>query len=95
LRSLKPGRVIQGKYGLLIAYYLIRTLMHQATQQAKLDPVRLSFIGIIRVLRNALPARGLAHLPKTELMVTRVKNQQPINTLPVTSRIAAVCQAIF
>ena len=40
---------------MLIAHYIIRTCMYQAAQQAQLDPDRLSFIGAVRVLRNALP----------------------------------------
>ena len=55
LRSLKPVGVIQELYGLLIAHYIIRALMHQAACQAQLDPDRLSFSGTIRVLQNAVP----------------------------------------
>jgi len=55
LRSLKPVGVIQELYGLLIAHYIIRALMHQAAQQTHLDPDRLSFIGAVRVLQNAGP----------------------------------------
>jgi hypothetical protein len=40
---------------LLIAHYIIRALMHQAAQQAHLDPDRLSFIGAVRVLQKAVP----------------------------------------
>ena len=55
LRSLKPVGVIQELYGLLIAHYIIRTLIHEAAQQVQLDPDRLSFIGAVRVLQNAVP----------------------------------------
>jgi hypothetical protein len=55
LRSLKPVGVIQELYGLLIAHYIIRALMHEAAQQANLDPDRLSFVGAVRVLQNAIP----------------------------------------
>jgi hypothetical protein len=55
LRSLKPVGVIQELYGLLIAHYLVRALMHEAAQQAGLDPDRLSFVGAIRVLQKAVP----------------------------------------
>jgi hypothetical protein len=55
LRSRKPVGVIQELYGLLIAHYIIRACMVQAAHQAQLDPDRLSFIGAVRVLRNALP----------------------------------------
>ena len=55
LRSLKPVGVIQELYGLLIAHYLVRVLMHEAAQHAGLDPDRLSFVGAIRVLQQAVP----------------------------------------
>jgi hypothetical protein len=55
LRSLKPVGVIQELYGLLIAHYIIRALMHEAAQQAHLDPDRLSFVGAIKVLQKAVP----------------------------------------
>jgi len=55
LRSLKPVGVIQELYGLLIAHFIIRSLMHQAALQAQLDPDRLSFIGAVRVVQNAVP----------------------------------------
>ena len=55
LRSRKPVGVIQELYGLLLAHYIIRACMVQAAQQAHLDPDRLSFIGAVRVLQNALP----------------------------------------
>jgi len=55
LRSLKPVGVIQELYAWLIAHYIIRALMHQAAQQANLDPDRLSFVGAVRLLQNAIP----------------------------------------
>lgn len=55
LRSLKPVGVIQELYGLLIAHYIIRALMHAAAQQANLNPHRLSFVGAIKVLQKAVP----------------------------------------
>ena len=55
LRSRKPVGVIQELYGLLLAHYIIRTCMVQAARQIQLDPDRLSFIGAVRVLQNAVP----------------------------------------
>lgn len=55
LRSLKPVGVIQELYGLLIAHYAIRYLMHAAALQADLDPDRLSFVHALEVLRDAIP----------------------------------------
>jgi len=55
LRSLKPVGVIQELYGLLIAHYAVRCLMHEAAQQAGLDPDRLSFVNAVEVIRDAIP----------------------------------------
>lgn len=55
LRSLTPVGVIQELYGLLIAHYAVRCLMHDAALQAGLDPDRLSFINAIEVIRDAIP----------------------------------------
>jgi hypothetical protein len=55
LRSLKPVGVIQELYGVLIAHYAIRVLMHEAACQAGLDPDRLSFVHAVRVLCDAIP----------------------------------------
>lgn len=43
LRSKKPVGVLQELYGLLLAHYALRYLIHQAALQAGLDPDRLSF----------------------------------------------------
>jgi len=55
LRSLKPVGVIQELYGLLIAHYAIRVLIHEAAVQAGVDPDRLSFVHALRVIRDAIP----------------------------------------
>jgi hypothetical protein len=54
LRSRTPLGVLQELYGLLIAHYCIRKVMHAAALQADLDPDRLSFIKSLRILRNAV-----------------------------------------
>src|SRR5919202_5496213 len=55
LRSRTPVGVIQELYGLLLAKYLIRWLMHQAAVQADLDPDRLSFVRSLRIIQEAIP----------------------------------------
>jgi transposase IS4-like protein/DDE family transposase len=55
LRSLKPVGVIQELYGLLIAHYAIRALMHEAAVAAGLAPTRLSFVGALRIIQDAIP----------------------------------------
>lgn len=54
LRSRTPLGVLQELYGLLIAHYCVRKVMHDAAIQAGLDPDRLSFIKSLRILRNAV-----------------------------------------
>lgn len=54
LRSQKPVGVIQEAYGLLIAHYAVRSIMHEAAVQSGLDPDRLSFINAVRIICDAL-----------------------------------------
>ena len=54
LRSRKPRGVIQELYGMCLAHYLVRHLMHEAAQEAGLDPDRLSFVRAVRVVQEAV-----------------------------------------
>jgi hypothetical protein len=58
LRSKTPDLVRQEIYGLLMAHFAIRGLMHEAALQADEDPDRLSFIHTVRVMRRKLAAFG-------------------------------------
>lgn len=55
LRSLTADLVRQELYGLLLAHYAVRGVMHEAALQADEDPDRLSFTHTVRVLRRTLP----------------------------------------
>jgi hypothetical protein len=55
LRSRKPVGVIQEIYGLLIAHYLVRAAMSEAAPEANVSPLRLSFLGTLRLIRDQLP----------------------------------------
>ena len=55
LRSKTPDLVRQEFYGLLLAHFAVRGLMHEAALQAGEDPDRLSFVHAVRVLRRKLP----------------------------------------
>lgn len=55
LRSKTPELVRQEFYGLLMAHYAIRGLMHEAALLADEDPDRLSFIHTVRVVQRRLP----------------------------------------
>ena len=55
LRSKTPALVRQEFWGLLLAHFAIRGLMHEAALQADEDPDRLSFSHAVRVIRRKLP----------------------------------------
>jgi len=58
LRSKTPDLVFQEFYGLLLAHYAVRGLMHEAALTADVDPDRLSFVHAIRVVRRDVLAPG-------------------------------------
>jgi hypothetical protein len=55
LRSLTPVGVIQELYGVLLAHYAVRVLMHEAAVAWDVDPDRLSFVHALEVVRDAIP----------------------------------------
>jgi hypothetical protein len=69
LRSKRPDLVRQEFYGLLMAHFAIRGLMHEAALKADEDPDRLSFVHAVRVIRRklqsfpAIPSRGEGGVP--------------------------------
>jgi hypothetical protein len=60
LRSKKPVGILQELYGLLIAHYAIRHVMHEAALQAGLDPDRLSFTNALHLICDAIPEFQMA-----------------------------------
>lgn len=57
LRSRKPLGVVQEIYGLLVAHHLLRATMAKAA--ATHSPLRLSFVGTLRLIRDLLPLAQL------------------------------------
>jgi hypothetical protein len=55
LRSKTPELVQQEFYGLLMAHFAVRGLMHEAALRADEDPDRLSFIHAVRVVQRRMP----------------------------------------
>jgi hypothetical protein len=55
LRSQTPELVRQECYGLLLAHFAIRGLMHEAAIKSGRDPDRISFIHTVRVVRRTMP----------------------------------------
>jgi hypothetical protein len=58
LRSKTPDLVRQEFYGLMMAHFAIRGLMHEAALKADEDPDRLSFLHAVRVIRRKLNISG-------------------------------------
>src|SRR3989442_7097537 len=54
LRSKTPDLVVQEFYGLMMAHFAVRSLMHMAALKARIDADRLSFIHAGRVARRRL-----------------------------------------
>lgn len=65
LRSKTPELVEQEFWGLLLAHFAIRGLMHEAALKAEEDPDRLSFLPAVRVVQRRL-ARYVAIPPSAE-----------------------------
>ena len=71
LRSKTPDLVQQEFYGLLMAHFAVRGLMHEAALNADEDPDRLSFLHTVRVVRRkmaafgALPPSGPEQVPRS------------------------------
>jgi hypothetical protein len=55
LRSKTPALVRQEVWGLLLAHFAVRGLMHEAALQADEDPDRLSFAHAVHVVRRKIP----------------------------------------
>jgi len=69
LRSKTPDLVRQEFYGLMMAHYAVRGLMHEAALKADTDPDELSFLHAVRVVRrklatfNAIPPSAAENVP--------------------------------
>ena len=55
IRSKPPAGVVQEIYGLVLAHYVVRRVIHDAAVVAMHDPDRLSFIDSLRILQCRLP----------------------------------------
>jgi hypothetical protein len=65
LRSKTPELVRQEFYGLLMAHFAVRALMHEAALRTDQDPDELSFLHAVRVVQRRLP-RSVAIPPSAE-----------------------------
>jgi len=58
LRSKTPEMVRQEIWGILLAHYAIRKLMHDAADTADIDPDRLSFLRSLRIIRRQITGQA-------------------------------------
>jgi hypothetical protein len=58
LRSKTPELVRQEFYGLLLAHFAVRGLMHEAALKSDQDPDRMSFLHAVRVIRRKMGVSG-------------------------------------
>jgi hypothetical protein len=82
LRSLKPVGVIQELYGLLIAHFIIRSLMHEAALQAGIDPDQLSFVHAVEVIKDAIPEFQMVAEGQREELYQRLLRDMARRPLP-------------
>jgi hypothetical protein len=82
LRSRKPAGVIQELYGLMLAHYVVRALMHEAAVLAEEDPDRVSFVHALRVIKEAVPDFEIAAPDLLEGLFRRLLRELTRTALP-------------
>ena len=82
LRSLTPVGVIQELYGVLLAHYAVRVLMHAAALQADVDPDRLSFVHALEVVRDAVPEFQMVAAAQQQALYERMLQDIAAKQLP-------------
>ncbi len=82
LRSQKPLGVIQELYGLLIAHYALRALMHDAACQANIAPDQISFVHALEVVREAVAEFQMAAPDQRPQLYARLLRDLAAGRLP-------------
>ena len=82
LRSLKPVGVIQELYGLLLAHFIIRFLMHEAALLADVDPDRLSFVHALEVVKDSISEFQMVARSQLTLLYQRLLRDIARGRLP-------------
>ena len=82
LRSQRPVAVIQEFYGLLLAHYVVRSIMHDAAIEANIDPDRLSFRNALEIIRDAIPQFQLVDSSQHPLLYQRLLRDIARHRLP-------------
>jgi len=82
LRSLTPAGVMQELYGVLLAHYAVRVLMHEAALMADVDVDRLSFVHTLEVVRDAVPEFQMVAAEQKQALYERLLQEIAAKRLP-------------
>ncbi len=82
LRSLTPVGVIQELYGILLAHYAVRVLMHEAALTVDVDPDRLSFVHALEIVRDAVPEFQQVNAAQQRALYERMLREIAAKQLP-------------
>jgi hypothetical protein len=75
LRSKTPELVQQEFFGLLMAHFAIRGLMHEAALKADEDPDRLSFLHSVRVVQRRMARYGATPPQQNKVLHEAILNE--------------------
>lgn len=81
-RSQRKEGVIQELYGLLIIYFVIRSLMQEAAQKHDLAPRRLSFTSCVQILRRGIVRMQAMRFEKLADSYQDLLNEMAASLLP-------------
>ena len=81
-RSKTPLGVVQEFYGLVLAHYVVRGLMHASAVEGQVDPDRLSFVRAVRVLERYLPDCQRAAPEDLPRLAARIRAEMRERLLP-------------
>ena len=77
VRSKTPAGVVQEVYGLVLAHYSIRQVIHEAAVTGSIDPDRLSFTNSLRLVQCHLPEAPQRPAPEWyRRLVREVRRQE-------------------
>jgi hypothetical protein len=82
LRSLTPMGVIQELYGILLAHYAVRVLMHEAALRVDVDVDRLSFVHALEIVRDAVPEFQQVAVAQQRALYERMLREIAAKRLP-------------
>lgn len=82
LRSRSPQGVVQELYGLLLAHYGLRSLMHHSAVQAGLDPERVSLTRTIQLLHSATHLLAIVEPAAHPVLMQRLLEEMREQVLP-------------